>query len=382
MGSPRRFRLKTHINEASSLLAVHSPDVLSQLDTSQAWWIAHDEAGLDSLVSVLYSERGTGELADESWQVTTLQLGNIDDNPILTDAEALAHTEGYVFVFGSSFIGPNGKQDDRRSFVARFSEHDVVFSRSLKGSNFAKGDSKKRSRKNDKSKSATRLTAPVSVLDLHSHLTRSINTAITAQGVQLLKSHARVAKQMKKSIKAGADLQPDMQPVNIEGASFVGDDLILGLRWPVTGDGQPLVVRLTDARLVLLSATWSAKDLAECRIAAYPVNAGGSPKRPVGVRGMTVDPEESGETIHLIVGPTDRDLAANRVQAAPYQHLRAHLTNNKTGLLQTEQLQTFEGFRKVEAIAPLSPADTEPNPDPAWIYALDDEDAIVLLIET
>ncbi len=382
MGSLRRLRLQTRINEASSLLAVCSPDLLSQLNTSQAWWIAHDEAGLDSLVSVVYSERGTGRLADESWQVTTLHLGDIDDNPILTDAEALAHSDGHVFVFGSSFIGPNGRQDKRRSFIARFAEHDVVCSQRLKDSDSAKGDSTKRRRKKDKRKSATRLAAPVSVLDLDSHLTRAINATINAQGVQLLKPHTRVARQMKKSIKAGAGLQPDMQPVNIEGACFVRDDLILGLRWPVTLDGQPLVVRLAGARSVLLSATWSAKDLTECLTVVFPVDAGGSPKRPVGVRGMSVDPGESGETIHLVTGPTDRDRAADKVRAAPYQHLRTHLANTKTGLLQTEQLQTFEGFRKVEAVAPLSPTHTDPNHDPGWIYALDDEDAIVLLIKS
>ena len=382
MGSLRRVRLKAGVNEASALLTVRSPSLLSQLDTDQAWWIAHDEAGLDAMVSVVCSVPGVDQESDESWQVTTLQL-TAHSNPVLTDAEALAFADGFVFIFGSSFVGPKGLRDERRSFVARFSEHDVTTT----AIEATEDESKKSSYKKTKKQPPTTLSAPASVLDLDTHVTRSINRAIEAQELQLLKPHSRIAKQVKKSIKAGADLDPEMQPINIEGAVFIGDDLVLGLRWPVSSQGQPLVARIAGAREILLSATWSGEALADCPTTVYPVDGVGTPKRPAGVRGMTVDPVDSGEMLHLITGPTERDLAADKVQSAAYQHLRAQFSNDDSSPVQTEQLQTFEGYRKVEAVAPFSPpTDGSTNNTDAdsarWMYGLDDEDAIVLLIQT
>ncbi len=383
VGSLRRIRLKTPINEASALITVRSPNLLSLLGADQAWWLAHDEAGLGAMVSVVHSRHGMDKEFDESWQVATLQLATIDSNPILTDAEALAHTDGFVFVFGSSFVGPKGLLDERRSFVVRFAEHDVTA-----GTPDAKRSTTKKSgTKKTKSNSRGQLSAPASLLDLGTHLTRSINAAIEAQGIQLLEPHDRVAKQMRKSIKAGADLDPGTQPINIEGAAFINDDLLLGLRWPVSSAGQPLLIRFEGARRVLLPTDWSVEALADCPTTVFPIDAGGTPKRPAGVRGMTVEAARLGETVHLITGPTERDLAADKVRSAPYQHLRVARVSDQTELLQTELLQTFEGFRKVEAVAPYTDdtntaGTTKTATDDAdWIYALDDEDAIVLLIQ-
>ncbi len=378
VGTLRRVRLKAGVNEASSLLAVRSSNLLSQLNMDQAWWLAHDEAGLGGMVSVLYSVFGADEDLDESWQVTALQLAVTGDDPVLTDAEALAFTDGFVFVFGSSFIGPKGILDQRRSFVARFCEHDVTET----GAATKKDESKKKNPKKNK----TMLSAPTSVLNLGAHITRSINKAIEAQDLQLLKPHSRVAKQIKKSIKAGADLDSEMQPINIEGAAFIGDDLVLGLRWPVSSQGQPLVARITGARQILLSDTWSVEALADCPTTIYSVDVDGTPKRPAGIRGMTIDPAEPKETLHLIAGPTERDLIAGKVQAAAYQHLRLQFKSGSNSLIQTEQVQTFEGYRKVEAVAAFSPAaggasNNAETGDARWMYALDDEDAIVLLIQ-
>ncbi len=337
------------------------------------------------MVSVVCSVQGVDQESDESWQVTTLQL-TADSNPVLTDAEALAFADGFVFIFGSSFVGPKGLLDERRSFVARFSEHDVTATAvEATEDESKKSDRRTNGDKKTKKQPPTTLSAPVSVLDLDTHITRSINTAIEAQELQLLKPHSRVAKQVKKSIKAGADLDPEMQPINIEGAVFIGDDLVLGLRWPVSSQGQPLVARISGARQILLSDTWTAEALADCPTTVHPVDVG-TPKRPAGIRGMTIDPEQSGGTVHLITGPTEREMTADKVQSAAYQHLRTNIGADATAVLKAEQLQTFEGYRKAEAVAPFNlptdgAADNTDTHRARWMYALDDEDAIVLLIQ-
>jgi len=72
--------------------------------------------------------------------------------------------------------------------------------------------------------------------------------------------------------------------------------------------------------------------------------------------------------MHLITGQTDRKLAANQIAAAPSRHLRIP---NSTGT--PEEIQTFEGYRKVEGLASRG--------SDGWIYVLDDEDTIVLLVD-
>jgi len=311
MSGLERLRLSAKRSEASSLLAIDAPEVLSSLGGNAAWWTCHDEGDLDAMVSVVIVDH------DDEWSVRPISLDRNEEEQ--TDAEAMARIGDSVFVFGSSFTDKSGDVDRRRAFVARFSESSAIAG-----------------------------SGAVDILDVGSALVDLVATALV--GIELLATD-------------GVD-----GLVNIEGSGFVGDDLVLGLRWPVSADGQPLLVILSDAASVFTAADWSIEALETLEATALVVDVGASPKRPAGVRGLTtVD-----RSIHLVVGQTERDLAAKKVKAAAARHVQ--VTRAVDGAVEVSDVEHFEGFRKVEGVAPA--------PDGAWLYALDDEDAVVLVLST
>ncbi len=314
-----RVRLKAARREASALLAVSSPSVLGELGVDAAWWTCHDEGDVGAMVSLVCMKA-------DAWTVRAIDLdavsaGSSDagsSDAERTDAEALARIGDTVFVFGSSFTGKSGSFDERRAFVARFSE-----AAAIEGS------------------------ASAEVLDVGTVLVDQVSAALAS--ADLLRADG------------------DEVVINIEGAAFVGLDLVLGLRWPVSADGQPMLVRLTNAVAVFSNPSWSSTMLGELDAVPVVVDVAATAKRPAGVRGMAV----VDGTIHLITGQTERELAAKKVKAAPALHVSVDgsLARKRTDSV---EIQSFEGFRKVEGLAPMTGG--------RWLYALDDEDAIVLVV--
>lgn len=309
MSGLKRFRLKSKRSEASSLLAIESAELLDQLDAAAACWTCHDEGDLDAMVSLIV-------LRGDEWTITPVALQS--EASRLTDAEALARLDDTIFVFGSNFSGKSGMFDDRRAFVVRFSERHA-------GTRSARAD----------------------VLE--------VGTAFAELALSALKDVDLLACELAAPL------------LNIEGAGFVGNDLVLGLRWPVAADGQPVLVRLIGAAEVLLDVDWNVEKVRKLTATTVVVEVGGSPKRPAGIRGMTI----VGDEIHLVTGQTERGLAAKRVKAAAALHVRVDGALDGPRV-QSVELQTFEGFRKVEGLATIA--------DGRWLYSLDDEDAVVLVV--
>lgn len=303
-----RLRLSSKRSEASALLAITSATVLDTLDADAAWWMCHDEGDLDAMVSIATEH-------NNKWAVRTVPLQASGGRR--TDAEALARIDDTIFVFGSNFIDKSGRPDSRRAFIGRFSEREAIGG-----------------------------TVDVDVLDVGGTLSDLVASALGP--VALLE----------------ADEPEDL--VNLEGAGFVDDDLMIGLRWPVTASGQPILVRIFGAAPMLLSSDWSSADLAALNNQAIAIDVEATPKRPAGVRGLTI----TRGAIHLVVGQTERDLTAKKVKAATARHVRLALPVEGANALGHE-VERFEGFRKVEGVAP--------TPAGGWVYALDDEDAVVLL---
>lgn len=306
MSGLERLRLSSKRREASSLLAIESPAVLATLGATAAWWTCHDEGDLDAMVSIVTVD-------GDRWSVRPIEFET--GRRERTDAEALARSDGSVFVFGSGFTDKSGQVDRRRAFIARFRETAAIAGP----------------------------TRP-DVLDLGTDLLDSVTTALGA--IALLEAD-----------------EPD-RLINIEGAAFVGDDLFLGLRWPVSDDGQPLLVRVAKAAAALTAPDWSVETFTGLEMSAHAVDVGASPKRPAGVRGLTA----IGSEVHLVVGQTERSLTAKKVKSAAARHVRVDVAGSSFA---ASDVETFEGFRKVEGVAPA--------PGGGWLYALDDEDAIVLV---
>lgn len=386
----RRVQLDSAFTEASALLSVQSPGLLTRLGTEEAWWIVHDEAGLANMVSIVFKTKSGDTDAGHRWSIAPATILAADDGALVTDAEALANADGMVFVVGSAFVNRRGRLDTRRSFLARFVEADVE----IGSGEILSGE----------------VTVAVSaqVLMLSTELVVGLNSALDASDIDLMKLRRGAARRFAKSdwtdeprangtgssgstgasgktgrsdntdspgrtdspgggeLLEDSELPDGWQPVNVEGAAIIGDDLLLGLRWPVSHGGQPLVAILKGGREALAAKDWSRATLLECPTSIRVIKEVGTSKRPAGIRAMS---EVDGE-LHIVCGPTDRDLAASEVRAAKLQHVMVDLV-----AMSVTKIRSFEGFRKVEALAPA-------RDKTGWIYALDDEDAIVLLETT
>ncbi len=334
MGQLRRIRIDAHQTEVSALSPVTDNSLSADLGAEQAWWLAHDEGGLGSIVSLLCWSEG-----DDPWSIEPVRLLGDD---IVTDAEALTTADGCVFVVGSGFVGPDDRLDERRSFILRVREADVVSASN--GEGFA---------------------APAQALRLGQGLMTSIHEALVRAEVELLATDDDIVDALFEDHQG-----PATTPINIEGAAFCADDLVIGLRWPVTSDGHPILAVIHGARQVLTESTPSVERLLGLEVAIQTVDAIGSARRPAGIRGLGNSSVH--RSVELLVGPTDRQMADDKVKSAAAAHVRLAIDSGSV-----EDVQRFEGFRKVEGLAPSpSTGDT-----PSWMYALDDDDAIVLLLD-
>ncbi len=358
----RRVRLKASINEASALLPVDDRALLNADGLEEGYWLAHDEGTLGGGAKrAMISLVGR---SDDTWSIRPVDLSTPSGGhptrsrrvsgsqttkkaprrqkgwPV-TDAEALATHDGWVFVVGSGFLGANNKLDRRRAFVARFSPAHLNV-----GPKAVAGD--------------------VEILDLDTALLAAVNDALAHSAIELIETVAPIAKATAKAadINAG-DIGAGATPLNIEGAACVGSSFVLGLRWPVTASGQPILIEI-EGGADLLAGDWS--DATASELAALPMRVrtidvvDASKKKALGVRGLTA----TGQALHAIVGPTDRDLAASKIKAGAFTHVTIDVATGATN-----PQQTFEGYRKVEALAA--------RPGGGWVYGLDDEKAIVLL---
>ncbi len=333
MGHLRRIRLDAHQTEVSALSPVTDPSLAAGLRAERAWWLAHDEGGLDSVVSLLCWSDG-----DDPWSIEPVRL--LGDDTV-TDAEALTTADGYVFVVGSGFVGPDDRLDERRSFILRVRESDVAAA------------------SNDGGFEASAYT-----MRLGPRLMTSIHEAILRAEVELLATDGDIVEALAEDHPG-----PATSPINIEGAAFCADDLVIGLRWPVTSAGHPILAIIHDARPLLTEPTPSADRLLELEMSVQIIDAVGSTRRPAGVRGLGNSSVH--RSVELLVGPTDRQMADDKVKSAAAAHVRLAIDSGSV-----EDVQRFEGFRKVEGLAPSPAGDT-----PSWMYALDDDDAIVLLLD-
>lgn len=321
------------MNEASALLGLETA-LPGTAEPAQAWWVAHDEAEGTELVSVLIEEPGgVWSVRDVALHGSARSTASPED---MTDAEALARTGDYVVVFGSGFLDGRGRLDGRRSFVSRFREDAVVFER----------DGKHKA-----------LSVEADQLDLGSSLRVAFRDARALQGLELLAVTDAVAREMTKADEDG------LVPLNVEGAACLGDDLLLGLRWPVHASGNPFIVNLRGGASWLRSPDLTTDGLTDLSMTVDVAPTSGSQRRPNGVRGMTSDAEGD---LHLIVGSTERDLVDHKTKRSGFVHVQWDRRSNEAAQI----VETFEGYRRVEGIA---------RRNDGWIYALDDEDAVVVL---
>ncbi|MFF5176026.1 hypothetical protein ACFY3U_25840 [Micromonospora sp. NPDC000089] len=206
-------------NEASDLLPVRSVALLRAHRARRGFWTVLDEGPVEACLALLL-EREDGE-----WVAHHVPADAGAENGRTEDGEALAHHDGWVYVFGSHFGSKAGPLRPRRAFVARFREDDAAGG-----------------------------TLPVQVVRNRFRLHRAVNDALLAAPFTPLPPGDRVRERfIVETLARGTArtkswvtrLAPDDLPLNVEAAAFDPDGtVLLGLRFPVTADGEPVLVEL------------------------------------------------------------------------------------------------------------------------------------------
>ncbi|MGW4497171.1 hypothetical protein ACWENR_00925 [Micromonospora sp. NPDC004336] len=207
-------------NEASDLLPVRSAALLRAYGARQGFWTVLDEGPVEQCLALLL------ELDDGEWVARHVSADAGAENGRTEDGEALAHHDGWVYVFGSHFGSKGGPLRPRRAFVARFREDDAAGG-----------------------------TLPVRVVRNRFRLHRAVNDALLKAAFTPLPPGERVrARFIGETVARGtarskgwvSRLVPDDLPLNVEAAAFTpAGDVLLGLRFPVTADGEPILVELS-----------------------------------------------------------------------------------------------------------------------------------------
>jgi hypothetical protein len=271
---------------------------------------------------VIGHDRGSGE--EEGWTAVRAE-GEASADADTEDAEACSRWEGAVYVVGSQFGRKEGPLQPKRSFMARVGEDDLV--RALDGEQ-----------------------VPIELAPLEFGLHRAINDALARAGVDLLPLGAASRRAYIEGA-ASERVRPSDHPVNVEAAEFRPDGrLLLGLRYPVTRHGQPILVELDEPAAVL------ADPSAVPGCSGVWVLGVGSPERPMGLRALH---REGSGRFHAIVGNLDSGGKSATVLEdhpegadAESTHVRFTLpVQHAGGEVGCEVLHVFDGVRRVEGVA-------------------------------
>lgn len=260
-------------SEASGLLAVENRELLRVHGWDIAFWICSDEATVEESLSAL------GRKRDGTWEAIRPRKVRPSRHRPTEDSEALAHWKGQVWVFGSQFGKKEGPLSSRRQFVARFDE------KALSGR-------------------IDRTEIDLEIGRGGFRLHRLINDALRASGIELIERGEREAKRYvrkarkkgKRKSKAWAQrIEPGDWPINLEAATFApSGNLLLGLRYPMTRQGQPILLEIANAEAFF-------QDGEQPEVRAVRVLDVGSPEEPRGFRAL----ERVGDEIHAITGNID-----------------------------------------------------------------------------
>jgi hypothetical protein len=330
-----RLELNLHPNEASGLLTVEDESLLGSHGWELAFWAVLDEGEIEDCVAIIGHRRDAD--ISEGWEIVRLHAEPLGDAGKTEDAEAIARYDGWIYIFGSHFGSKDGPLQPKRGFVARFREADV---------GHASSD-------------------PAMEISCESfRLHRLINDALKERGPDLIPLGEASRKALIEATiergsregKAWAGLvREDDYPVNVEGAAFREDGtLLLGLRFPVSADGHPLLAELAGIERLFEPGEGTLEVLG-----FWVVDAVGRGGDIAGVRDLALLATAEGEELHLVTGNVDsrdkgsvliRDYPGGRHTVAT--HFRTILRSGEhAGSLDAEFVREFPDLPRVEGIA-------------------------------
>jgi hypothetical protein len=332
-----RLELNLHPNEASGLLAVEDGALLEAHGWELAFWAVLDEGEIEDCVAVIGHRDGAG--IGEGWEIERLRAEPLGDAGKTEDAEAITRQGGWIYIFGSHFGGKAGPLQPKRGFAARFREAEVGHA-------------------TEDPAMEMEISRPSFVLH------RLINDALEGGGPELIplgpKSYealiAATIDRGEKENKRWTDLvREEDYPINVEGAAFREDGaLLLGLRFPVSADGHPILVELEG-----IERLFEPGDSQPEVRGFWTVDAVGREGTIAGVRDLALLATAHGEELHLVTGNVDsRDKESVLIQDYPggrntvATHFRCALPSDvNSGELEGEFVREFPDLPRVEGIA-------------------------------
>lgn len=340
-------------NEASDLSPVFSSEVLADRGWDRALVTVLDEAAAEDAIAVLVHEAGAGE--GEGWTAIRVRATPSHRKGSTEDAEACATRDGWLYVVGSQFGGKDGPLEASRSFLARAREDDVAAA--LDGE-----------------------TAALDIAWLRFGVHRAVNDALAAAAIDPIALGPKARECfIDATIRAGAEgdkrwsgrVKSADHPINVEAAAFRGDGrMLLGLRYPTTRDGHPILVELVD-----VDAVFADPDAVPTCGNVWFLETAGSPDEPVGFRGLHADGPDA---FQALVGNLDSAgkgavILADRPEAgrACSEHVRFELPLAAGGgAVASESVRRFETLKRVEGIVTDS--------DGTAYYVIDEEGRVAL----
>jgi hypothetical protein len=327
--------LQLQPNEASDLCPLVLPELLRSKGWDRAYVTVLDETPAEGCIAVL--AHAEGARPGDGWSAHRVPAKPSGAKGKTADAEACARRDGWIYVFGSQFGRKSGPLEPSRSWVARVREGELA-------------DALDGGRK-----------APLEVARLRFGLHRAVNDALADAQVELIErgpatSEAYIDGTIARGAKGGkrwaGRVRSSDHPVNVEAAEFRSNgDVLLGLRYPVTADGHPLLVELADIdrlfgepeALPRCTAVWVLEDV-------------GTPEAPAGVRALHTGGDDR---FDVVVGDLDAagkgaTVLVDHPQggAAESRHLRFKLPLvARGGSVATELVHGFGDLRRVEGVA-------------------------------
>ena len=317
-------------NEASDLSRLDAPELLARRGWDRALVTVLDEAHVEDAIALLGHQAGAD--VGEGWHAERVHAKPSSGGGKTEDAEACVCRDGYLYALGSQFGSKAGPLDAARSWIARVAEDSLG------------GDKK-----------------PVlEIARLRFGLHRAVNDALARSGVELIERgpatteryiDATIARGAAKAKRWAGRVSAADHPINVEGAEFRANGrLLLGLRFPVSAAGHPLLVEVDDVEGLFADpdAVPRCSNVWELEV--------GSVEAPMGVRGLNT---VGGDRFDAIVGDLDAAGKGATILAdhpeggrADSQHVRFSLPLTAGGgMVAVEQRYDFGAIKRVEGVA-------------------------------
>jgi hypothetical protein len=329
---------------------VEAPEMLERRGWDRAFVTVLDEAHAEDAFALLGHEAGAEP--GEGWTAERVRLEPASGAGRTEDAEACARRDGHVYALGSQFGSKAGPLNPSRSWIARVPEAALG------------GDG----------------AAPLEIARLRFGLHRAVNDALARSGIELIaRGPLTTARYIDATIAHGAAqakrwagrVTAADHPINVEGMEFRANGrLLLGLRYPVTAAGHPLLVELDD-----VAALFADPDAVPSCSHVWELGNLGGRDAPMGIRALHTGGDD---VFDAVVGDLDAagkgaTILADHPQGgrAASRHVRFALpVVAGGGAVGVDTVHEFGAIKRVEGIALA--------PDGHAHYVIDEEGHVAL----